>query len=51
MVRHLGVGSVETGIVAIQVGDGGFEIIADHELRRHCDPRGEAETPEGQGEG
>ena len=30
MARHLGVGSVETGIVAIGVGDGGLEIIADH---------------------
>jgi hypothetical protein len=33
MARHLGVGSVETGIVAIGVGNGGLEIIADHELR------------------
>ena len=33
MARHLGVGPVETGIVAIGVGDGGLEIIADHELR------------------
>jgi len=33
MARHLGVGPVETGIVAIGVGNGGLEIIADHELR------------------
>ncbi len=33
MAGHLGVGSVETWIVAIGVGHGGLEIIADHELR------------------
>lgn len=33
MARHLGIGPVETGIVAIGVGDSRLEIIADHELR------------------
>jgi hypothetical protein len=33
VARHLGIGPVETGIVAIGVGDGGLEIVADHELR------------------
>ena len=52
MARHLGVGSVETGIVAIGVGNSGLEIIADHELRHaaqkpeqigmHADPVGQA---------
>ena len=52
MARHLGIGSVETGVVAIGVGDGGLEIIADHKLRHaaqkpeqigmHADPVGQA---------
>jgi len=52
MARHLGVGSVEAGIVAIGIGDGGLEIVADHELRHaaqkaeqvrvHADPVGQA---------
>jgi hypothetical protein len=33
MAGHLGVSSVETGIVAIGVGNSSLEIIADHELR------------------
>jgi hypothetical protein len=52
MPGHLSVGSVETGIVAIGVANGGLEIIADHELRHaaqkpeqidmHADPVGQA---------
>ena len=52
MAGHLGIGSVEPGIVAIGVGNGGLEIIADHELRHaaeileqigmHADPVGQA---------
>jgi hypothetical protein len=52
MAGHLGIGSVEPGIVAIGVGHGGLEIIADHELRHaaeileqigmHADPVGQA---------
>lgn len=34
MARQLGIGSVEAGIVAVGVGDGGLEIVADHECRR-----------------
>jgi hypothetical protein len=52
MAGHLGIGSVDPGIVAIGVGNGGLEIIADHELRHaaeipeqigmHADPVGQA---------
>jgi hypothetical protein len=33
MAGHLGIGAVDPGIVAIGVGHGGLEIIADDELR------------------
>ena len=33
MAGHLGIGAVEAGIVAIGVGHGRLEIVADHELR------------------
>src|SRR6202030_3724339 len=52
MAGHLGIGSVYPRIVAIGVGNGGLEIIADHELRHaaeiseqvgmHADPVGQA---------
>src|SRR5271168_845086 len=52
MAGHLGIGSVDPGIVTIGVGHGGLEIIADHELRHaaeipeqagmHADPIGQA---------
>ena len=61
MARHLGIGSVETGVVAIGVGDGGLEIIADHKLRHaaqkpeqigmHADPVGQALARAGLGVG
>ena len=52
MAGHLSIGAVDPGIVAIGVGHGGLEIIADHELRHaaeipeqagmHADPVGQA---------
>lgn len=61
MARHLDVGSVETGIIAIGIGDGGLEIVADHELRHaaqkaeqgrvHADPVGQALAPASLGVG
>ena len=61
MARHLGVGSVETGIVAIGVGNGGLEVIANHGLRHaaqkpeqidmHADPVGQALAPASLGVG
>ena len=47
---HLGIAAVEAGIIAIGIGHGGLEIVADHELRHaaevaeqigmHTDPVG-----------
>jgi hypothetical protein len=52
MGSHLGIGAVDPRIIAIGVGHGGLEIIADHELRHaaeipeqtcvHADPVGQA---------
>lgn len=39
MARHLGVGPVEAGVVAIGVGDGGLEIIAVLFPARLCAPQ------------
>jgi len=37
MAGHLGIGSVDPGVVTIEVGHGGLEIVADYELRHTAD--------------
>jgi hypothetical protein len=61
MGGHLGIGPVDSGIIAIDIGYSGLEIIADHELRHaaeipeqigmHTDPIGQALARAGLGVG